>query len=145
MMFAASPTTRSTAATSRKALNIALWVLQVLIACFFVMAGYSHALMPFDQIAQQATWMNDVPRWLSLFIGYAEIAGGLGLIIPAATRITPWLTSLAALGLATIMILAIPFHVLKGEASVIWMHALIAALAVFVAWGRWRKAPIAGR
>jgi hypothetical protein len=85
--------------------------------------------------------MNDVPRWLSLFIGYAEIAGGLGLIIPAATRIAPWLTPLAALGLATIMILAIPFHVLKGEASVIWLHALIAAQAVFVAWGRWRKAP----
>jgi uncharacterized membrane protein YphA (DoxX/SURF4 family) len=109
------------------------------------MVGYSHALMPFDEIAQQAAWMNDVPRWLSLFIGYAEIAGGLGLIIPAATRIAPWLTPLAALGLATIMILAIPFHVLKGEASVIWMHALIAALAVLVAWGRWRKAPIAGR
>jgi len=145
MTSAASPTTRSATATSRKALNITLWVLQVLLACFFVMVGYSHALMPFDQIAQQATWMNDVPRWLSLFIGYAEIAGGLGLIIPAATRIAPWLTPLAALGLATIMILAIPFHVLKGEASVIWMHALIAAQAVFVAWGRWRKAPIAGR
>jgi uncharacterized membrane protein YphA (DoxX/SURF4 family) len=139
MTFAASPTTRSPTATSPKALNITLWVLQVLLACFFVMVGYSHSLMPFDQIAQQARWTNDVPRWLSLFIGYAEIAGGLGLIIPAATRIAPWLTSLAALGLATIMSLAIPFHVLKDEASVIWIHALIAALAVFVAWGRWRK------
>jgi putative oxidoreductase len=145
MTFVAAPTTRLAAATSRKALNITLWVLQVLLACFFVMAGYSHALMPFDQIAQQATWMNDVPRWLSLFIGYAEIAGGLGLIIPAVTRIAPWLTPLAAVGVATIMILAIPMHVLKGEASVIWMHVLFAAPAVFVAWGRWRKAPIAGR
>ena len=145
MTFVASPTARSATATSRKALNIALWVLQVLLACFFVMAGYSHALTPFNQIAQQATWMNDVPRWLSLFVGYAEIAGGLGLVIPVATRMAPGLTSLAALGLATIMILAIPFHVLKGEASVIWIHALIAALAVFVAWGRWREAPIAGR
>ena len=144
-MTSASPVTHSATATSRKALGITLWVLQVLLASFFVMVGYSHALMPFDQIAQQATWMNDVPRRLSLFIGYAEIAGGLGLIIPGATRLAPWLTPLAALGLATIMILAIPFHVLKGEASVIWMHALIAALAVFVAWGRWRKAPIAGR
>lgn len=144
MTAAASLITRSTP-MSRTALNITLWVLQVLLACFFVMVGYSHALMPFDQVAQQATWMNSVPRWLSLFIGYAEIAGGLGLIIPAATRIAPWLTPLAALGLATIMILAIPFHVLKGEASVIWMHALIAALALFVALGRWRKAPIAGR
>ena len=144
MTTAGSPTTRS-APTSHKALSITLWVLQLLLGCFFVMVGYSHALMPFDQVAQQATWMNAVPRWLSLFIGYAEIAGGLGLILPAATRIAPRLTPLAALGLATIMILAIPFHVLKGEASVIWMHALIAALAVFVAWGRWRKAPIAGR
>jgi putative oxidoreductase len=138
MTSAASPTTRSVTAATRKALNVTLWVLQVPLGCFFVMVGYSHALMPFDQIAQQATWMNDVPRWLSLFIGFAEIAGGLGLIIPAATRIAPSPTSLAALGLATIMILAIPFHVLKGEASVIWMHALIATLAVFVAWGRWR-------
>src|SRR5262245_26750809 len=145
MTSVTSSTTRSTTATSRKALNITLWVLQVLLACFFVMVGNSHALVPFDQIAREATWMNDVPRWLSLFIGYAEIAGGLGLIVPAATRIAPWLTPLAALGLATIMILAIPFHVLKGEASVIWVHALFAALALFVAWGRWRKAPIVAR
>ena len=126
---------------SLKARGITLWVLQVLLAGFFVMVGYSHALMPFDEVAQQATWMNAVPRWLSLFIGYAEIAGGLGLIIPAATRIAPWLTPLAALGLAIIMILAIPFHVVRGEASVIWLHALIAAPALVVAWGRWRKAP----
>jgi uncharacterized membrane protein YphA (DoxX/SURF4 family) len=144
MTLAASPTTPSAPARPRRALNLTLWVLQVLLACFFVMVGYSHALMPFDQIAQQATWMNDVPRWLSRFIGYAEIAGGLGLIIPAATRIAPWLTSLAAVGLATIMILAIPFHLLKGEASVIWIHALIAALAVCVAWGRRRRASMGG-
>jgi uncharacterized membrane protein YphA (DoxX/SURF4 family) len=145
MTSVASPATRSAAVTFRKALNITLWVVQLLLACFFVMVGYAHALMPFDEVAQQATWMNDMPRWLSLFIGYAEISGGLGLVIPAATRIAPWLTPLAALGLATIMILAIPFHVLKGEASVTWIHALIAAPAVFVAWGRWRQAPIAGR
>ncbi len=131
--------TSAATATSRKARNIMLWVFQVLLACFFVMVGYSHALMPFDQIAQEATWMKDVPRWLSLFIGYAEIAGGLGLVIPAVTRRAPWLTPLAALGLATIMILAIPFHVLKGKAGVIWLHALMAALAVLVAWGRWRR------
>lgn len=145
MTSAASPATRSAAAVSRKALDITFWVLQVLLACFFVMVGYSHALMPFEQVARQAAWMQDVPRWLSRFIGYAELSGGLGLIIPAATRIAPWLTPLAALGLATIMILAMPFHVLKGEAGVVWMHAVIAAPAVFVAWGRWRKVPIAGR
>jgi hypothetical protein len=89
--------------------------------------------------------MQDVPRALSLFIGYAELAGGMGLIVPAATRIAPWLTPLAALGLGTIMILAIPFHIARGEASVIWIHALLAGLALFVAWGRWRKASITRR
>ena len=145
MTSAAPPTASPVTATSTRGLHLALWVAQVLLGGFFAMVGYSHALMPFDEVAQQATWMLDVPRWLSLFIGYAEMAGGLGLIIPAATRLAPWLTPLAALGLATIMVLAMPFHVLKGEASVIWMHALFAAVAAFVAWGRWRKVPIAGR
>ena len=126
-------------------MRVALWVVQVLLAFFFIMAGYSHALAPYEQIAQQAIWMKDVPRALSVFIGFAEMAGGLGLILPAATRIAPWLTPLAALGLATIMILAIPFHIVRGEASVIWMHTLLAALALFVAWGRWRRAPITRR
>lgn len=98
--------------------------------------------MPYDQIAEQAIWMQAVPHALGRFIGYAELAGGLVLIIPAATRTKPWLTPLAALGLAVIMILAILFHVARGEASVTWMHTLLAALALFVAWGRWGKAAI---
>ena len=136
-----SPAAFSTA-TSGKALHVTLWAVQLLLALFFLMVGYSHGLMPYDQIAEQATWMKAVPRALGRFIGYAELAGGLGVIIPAATRIRPWLTPLAALGLAIIMMLAILFHIVRGEASVIWMHTLLAVLALFVAWGRWRKAAI---
>jgi uncharacterized membrane protein YphA (DoxX/SURF4 family) len=130
---------------STRGLRITLWVLQVALGLWFIMVGYSHGLAPYEEVSQQATWMLDVPRALSLFIGYAEIAGGLGLILPAATRIAPWLTPLAALGLATIMILAIAFHIARGEASVIWIHSLLGGVALFVAWGRWRKAPIAPR
>jgi hypothetical protein len=128
-------------ATRRKGPNLLLWVLQVLLASFFVMVGYSHALAPFDEVAAHATWMYVVPRWLSRFIGFAEIAGALGLILPPALRLAPWGTPAAALGLAAVMMLAIPFHVLRGEASVIWIHSLIAVLAVLVAWGRWPKIP----
>jgi len=135
----------SSMATSRRGLGITLWVLQVALGLFFMMVGYSHAIAPFDQVSQQAVWMQHVARALSLFIGYAELAGGLGLIIPAATRIAPWLTPLAALGLATIMILAILFHIVRGEAGVVGVPALLATLALFVAWGRWRKAPISPR
>ena len=111
------------------------------ITAFFVMVGYSHALMPFEEIAREANWLLHVPRPLSLFIGFAEIAGGLGVILPSLTRVAPWLTPLAALGLATIMILAILFHLVRGEASVVPIPALMAAFALFVAWGRWSKRP----
>ena len=145
MTSAISPNPSSSMTTSRGGLRITLWVLQVALAVFFMMVGYSHALAPFDQVSREAVWMQHVPRALSLFIGYAELAGGLGLIIPAATRIAPWLTPLAALGLAAIMILAILFHIVRGEASVVGIPALLAALALLVAWGRWRKAPISGK
>jgi uncharacterized membrane protein YphA (DoxX/SURF4 family) len=145
MTSAASPSSSSLVASSRGGLRITLWVLQVALGLFFMMVGYSHALAPFDQVAQQATWMQHVPRALSLFIGFAELAGGLGLIVPAATRIAPWLTPLAALGLGTIMILAILFHIVRGEAGVIGIPSLLAGLALFVAWGRWRKASITQR
>lgn len=134
-----------TQSAAGRGLRITLWVLQVALGLFFMMVGYSHALAPFDEISQEAVWMQQVPRALSLFIGYAEVVGGLGLIVPAATRVAPWLTPLAAAGLATIMILALLFHVVRGEAGVVWLHALVAALALFVAWGRWRRAPIAPR
>lgn len=131
--------------SSGKGLHWTLWGVQILLGLFFIMVGYSHGLMPYDEIAAQAVWMDQVPHGLARFIGYAELAGGVGLILPAATRIQPWLTPLAALGVATIMILALIFHVARGEASVVWIHALVASAALFVAWGRWRRVPIRGR
>ena len=137
-----SPSAPSRPTAAGTVLRVGLWAGQVLLCLFFIGVGYSHALAPFDQVSQEATWMLDVPRPLSLFIGYAEIAGGLGVVLPSVTRVAPWLTPLAALGLATIVILAIPFHVVRGEGSVIWIHALLAAVALFVAWGRSRKSPL---
>jgi hypothetical protein len=67
------------------------------------------------------------------------------LVLPAATRIKPALTPLAALGLATVMVLASLTHLLRGEVQMLPVTAVLAGLAAFVAWGRARKAPIAPR
>lgn len=83
--------------------------------------------------------------WLARFIGFAELAGAIGLVLPAATRVKPWLTPLAALGLAVIMVLATAFHRIRGEADLIAFNFVPAFLAAFVAWGRWTRAPIAPR
>jgi uncharacterized membrane protein YphA (DoxX/SURF4 family) len=92
-----------------------LWVVQVLLALFFLMAGFNHAINPIEEAAKSSPWITGVPVWLARFIGFAELAGALGLILPAVTRIKPWFTPLAAIGLAIIMALAVPFHIMPAR------------------------------
>jgi hypothetical protein len=135
----------STEAQPSKGLHIALWVVQVLLALAFGMAGSGKALQPMDALAAKMPWTTVVGEPLVRFIGVSELLGALGLILPSATRIKPKVTALAALGLMTIMVLASAFHASRGEFVVIPANLLLGGLAAFVAWGRFKKAPIAAR
>ena len=128
-----------------KALNIGLWIVQVLLAAMFLMSGFMKLMTPVDALAQSLPWVTSVPPLLVKFIGFSEVAGALGLILPALTRIAPFLTPLAAAGLALIMLPAMGLHLMRGETPMIGMNLFLMALALFVAWGRFRKAPIASR
>lgn len=86
-----------------------------------------------------------MPIALIRFIGAAEVAGGLGVLLPSALRIRPSLTPLAAWGLVVVMVLAAGFHMSRGEWSSVPTNVVLGALAAFVAWGRTRPAPIAPR
>jgi putative oxidoreductase len=109
------------------------------------MAGVMKTTQPIAELAQNLVWPGAMPPALVRFIGVSEFLGALGLVLPAATRIKPSLTPLAAAGLALIMLLAAIFHVLRGELQALPINFLFGALAVFVAWGRSRKAPIPPR
>lgn len=128
-----------------KTLHLTLWIAQVILGVLFLMAGFQHAAAPVAELSQRIPWVADVPLWLLRFIGIAEMAGGLGVVLPAATRIKPQLTPLAATGLAIIMLLALPFHLMRNEPHMIGVNLAIALVAVFVAWGRATRAPIARR
>jgi len=128
---------------SDKTTNIALWVAQILLALVFGMAGFMKLTMPIPELASMMTWPGNVPTWLVRFIGFAELAGAIGVILPAATRIQPNLTPLAALGFAVIQVLAIPVHISQGDIAMVGpINIILFALAVFVVWGRYRKLPI---
>jgi putative oxidoreductase len=134
------------AASRPRGLHIALWVAQVLLlGVAFIFAGFAKATQPLYALAERMLWVPAVPNGLVRFIGISEFLGGLGLILPSLTRIKPWLTPLAAAGLATIMVLAALFHISRGEAPFIAPNIFLGSLAVFVAWGRYKKAPIAER
>src|SRR5689334_5286988 len=94
--------------------NIALWVIQVVLASMFLMAGVMKAFQ-YERAKASLPWVKDVSRGTVTFIGIAELLGGLGLLLPALTGILPWLTPLAAGGLALIMLLAMGFHARRGE------------------------------
>ena len=141
MTSAAAP---SQSQSPNKGLNLALWVVQALLAAAFGMAGVMKLTTPLDELAHKLPWVTQVGQ-LTRFIGASELAGALGLILPAATRIQPMLTPLAAAGLVVIMALAAPFHLSRGEAGALPINLVLGGLAAFVAWGRYRKVPIQPR
>ena len=137
--------TNHTRPTAGKFLHRSLWVVQIAIGLAFVMAGSMKTSTPYADLALKMSWVSAVPEGLVRIIGISELLGGLGLILPAATRIKPWLTPLAGAGLTLIMILATGFHLSRGEIALMPVNFVLGGLAAFVAWGRARKAPIAAR
>ncbi len=136
---------RPNAARPRRALHIALWVAQVLLAGMFLMTGFMKLTQPVDALAGQMPWVTAVPVALVRFIGAAELAGAVGLLLPSLTRIQPRLTALAALGLLVVMALANALHISRGEGATVPMNFVLAAIAALIAWGRGKRAPIAPR
>jgi uncharacterized membrane protein len=125
-----------------RALHATLWLVQVLLAAVFLLVGYTHAVASIEVAVTRAPWVASLPVPLVRFIGVAELAGALGLLLPAATRIRPTLTPLAALGMAIMMVLAVPFHLVRGETGAVILNLALGSLAALVAWGRARRAPI---
>ena len=127
------------------ALNTWLWIAQIILGVFFLAAGYMHAFMSIDQAAKIAAWIGSAPPALVRFIGVAELAGALGVLLPAATRIKPWLTPLAAVGLGLIMLLAMPVHIARGEMDMLGRNVAALAIAVFIVCGRATRVRIPSR
>jgi putative oxidoreductase len=118
-------------------MNIALWIAQILLAVLFGMAGILKTFQ-IPKVKEQMPWAKNRSDAFVRFIGISELLGALGMILPLLTGILPWLTPLAALGLATIQVLAIlTEHLPKKEYNVIPMNIVLLALSVFVFIGYW--------
>jgi hypothetical protein len=114
-----------------------LWIVQGLLAALFLFGGGMKLILPLDKL----TGPIEMPGLFLRFIGVAEVAGALGLILPGLTGIRPGLTALAAAGLVIIMIGATALGVMVGEPIGLLAPLVVGLLAAFVAYGRWRVAP----
>ncbi|WP_330180017.1 DoxX family protein [Nocardia sp. NBC_01503] len=117
-------------------MNVALWVVAIVLGLAFVAAGVAKSTQPKEQLNEKMPWVEDVTPAQLRLIGIVEFLGGLGLILPAWTGIAPVLTPLAASGIALIMALAAAVHIRRKEYAALPVNAVMFALAVFVAWGR---------
>ncbi|MEU4424277.1 DoxX family protein [Actinoplanes sp. NPDC024001] len=131
----------------RFTLDGALWALQIVWGFFFAGSGFGKVLLYdttlYAAAPQSVAWYAAVPQPLIVVIGVAEVLGGIGLFLPALTRVKPWLTQVSAAGLALTMVLAAGFHLVRDEWMLVPVNLVLAAVAVFIAVGRSNRRPIA--
>jgi uncharacterized membrane protein YphA (DoxX/SURF4 family) len=122
-------------------MNIVLWIIQVLLALLFLFAGVMKLILPIEEMTKQMA----MPGLFLRFLGASEVLGGLGLVLPGLFRIKTWLTPLAAAGLMIIVIGATVLTLMIGGGATVLFPLVAALLSAFVAYGRWRVAPLSHR
>ena len=127
-------------------MNIALWIIQVLLALLFIFSG-GMKLVISPEVMQKMGSPNQIPLpgLLVQFVGVCELLGGLGLILPGLFRIKTGLTPLAALGLVLIMIGAVALTIAGDGVAAAAVPFVVGLLAAFVAYGRWHLSPLRGK
>ena len=118
-------------------MNVALWIVQGLLALVFGGSGTVKATRDRKRLFDDGiTWVEDFPAAAVRTIGVLEMLAAVGLVLPALTGIAPVLTPLAAAGIAVLMAGAGVVHFRRGEFAFIGVIAVLFGAAVFVAWGR---------
>jgi uncharacterized membrane protein YphA (DoxX/SURF4 family) len=123
-------------------MNVDVWVLQVLLALAFLLAGAMKSTQPRQKLATSMGWVEDFSDNTVRTIGLLELLAGIGLLLPALTGVATLLVPLAAVGLALMMVLAALTHRRRGEPQMIGINAAVLLVAVVVAWARFGPYPL---
>ena len=117
--------------------NLALWIIAIVLAAVFAGSGLMKQFVPKDKLVSAGQgWAQDFSPTSIRLIGLAEILGAIGLVLPAAVHIAPILVPLAAVGLVLVMAGAAAVHARRKEAPQVIVNAVLLVFAVVVAWGR---------
>ena len=127
-------------------MNIALWIIQILLALLFLFAGGTKLVLPIEVLTSMGS-PNQIPLpgLLIRFIGVCEVLGALGLFLPGLLRIRPGLTPLAATGLVVIMIGATALTIAGDGVAAAVVPFIVGVLCGFVAYGRSKVVPHGSR
>lgn len=97
-------------------MTIALWILNIFLAVIFIGVGGMKVFISQEVLSQKMMlWAADFSSIHVKLIGFAEVAGGLGLVLPLITGNTPLLAPIAAICLAVSMVVAGMVHLRRKE------------------------------
>lgn len=123
-------------------MRFVVWCVQLLLAAMFLWHGSIYLFPPAEMVPMIDAMIAPALR---VFIGAAEILAGIGIVLPALTRILPWLTPLAAAGMGVVAGSAALFHLTRGELNNVAFTLVLVLLAGFVAYMRWKVVPVTPR
>ncbi|PXX59799.1 DoxX-like protein [Nocardia tenerifensis] len=113
-----------------KVRNRVLWTLQIVLGLFFIIASGGPKLVMPTTLAENASANLTIPLGLLIFIGVAEVAGGIGLMVPR-------LSALAAAGLSVLTVLAAATQAfLAGQPAMALFPLALAAIFAWIAYER---------
>ena len=124
-------------------LNALLWFIQIFLAVQYLFHGWIFVSPP-AVMAEAMAGMGLNPAFRQ-FIGIAEMLAAIGLVLPGLTRIQPWLTPLAALGLTVVMASATIFHIDRNEVPNAISAVNLLMLVALTAYLRWKVVSIRSR
>jgi ABC-type polysaccharide/polyol phosphate export permease len=122
-------------------MNILLWVLQVALA-WLCIAGGAYQIFKLDELKKNVASMRALPRGLWTFLGAFGCVAGLGLLLPGATGIFPFLTAYAAAAMAAHSLLVSSLYVYYRDTSPLVFSAAMAVLAAFISYARLMVLPL---
>ncbi|MBL0886260.1 DoxX family protein [Myceligenerans indicum] len=109
-------------------MTIAYWIVAGITALAFLAAGTMKASRSKEALAASGMgWVEDFAGPGVRLIGVAEIAGGIGLIVPMLIGVVPALGPVAAIALALTMIGAVVVHIRRKEPAIPALVLLVLA------------------
>lgn len=115
-------------------MNIVLWILQVVLAVLYFLAG-GMKVFALENVTREYPSMKVLPTSVWTASGLLEIVCSVGLIVPGALHLQPLVTAVFATALAIEAVLLTARH-LKWKENAAIGSSVFGALATFIACGR---------